>query len=240
MLFAGWDQSLTHGALVVLDEDRLVRGHRALISGGVNFAKTREHIAIMPPTIRRESRRDVMVARRLNFLREWFLGSKEWLAMLAVETGEDLILVIEDYAYDAKRGAHQIGEAGGLLRQVVHGDEPWLWPEGGPRVRLHDPSSVKIFATDNGRAEKSDMLAAAYRILADPEDLVLEPGPAQEDTADAICLAEAGRIEWLLREGELTHQHLTAQQRRMVNRTSKAHPVNLLDRPYLRWVDVNP
>ena len=238
MLFAGWDQSIAHGAVVVLNDEGRVVGHRAIISSGVQFAAARDHVTCMPRRIRDgKERKDVREVRRLDFLRMWFLDTKQWLAELALEAGDDLILTVEDYAYGAAQGAHQTGEVGGLLRWSLWCGDEWVWPDGGPRVRLLDPSSVKIFATDDGSAGKLEMLAAAAGLLVEA-DPCLEDGPTQEDSADAVCLAAIGRVEHFVRLGEIPLSTLPRGQRRVFLRTTKAHPVNLLERPYLRWRDV--
>ena len=136
---------------------------------------------------------------------------------------------MEDYALGMSRGAHQLGEVGGVFRIL-------LYMNGVP-FRLHDPNTIKMFTTDNGNADKIKMKAAIkknYGIVFNFDKLTDKQNDAvSEDLADAFAIAQLTWTEYRLRKGELALSSLSEQQIKAFNRVTKYHPVNLLGRDWL-------
>lgn len=133
----------------------------------------------------------------------------------------------------------QIAELTGLLKDQIY--------SGGGRMRIHDPMSVKMFAS-HGRATKMEMRAAAAnvdgfllpdslfkvkKIKGKDEDL---DGPGT-DVVDAYWLGKMALTELRLRSGELVMSDLPENQIKVFNRVTKAFPVNVLARPFVGATD---
>ncbi len=83
---------------------------------------------------------------------------------------------LEGPSLDSNHREYDMGEASGVLRQLLHerySIEPLIIP----------PSSLKKYATGNGAADKSDMIQYAVRKLLAPID------DENDDAADASILA---------------------------------------------------
>lgn len=118
---------------------------------------------------------------------KWVLDSAWNLAEHA-----DLV-VLEGYAFARPQFAHQLGELGGIVRFT-------LW-EAGVRYVDIQPKSMKMFATDNGNAGKSDVLVAAVKKLS--------YDGADDNEADALWLLEMARAHYGTRTNAA---RLTAKQ----------------------------
>lgn len=162
-------------------------------------------------------------------------------------------VAVEAYGYATMSPKFaEIAEQTGLVKS-------WMLDEGA-QIRLHDPDSVKLFGAANGHALKKDMVLAMIgsmpytgkdRVPFFPEALLKKgtkkigvkkqqiveeyDGPGT-DLADAYWLAQLVRTEMMLRNGTITLANLTESQIRVFNRVTKAFPVNLLDRPFARYV----
>lgn len=116
--------------------------------------------------------------------RHWTVASR----ILAICHGADVV-VLEDYAPHG-RGVNAliaVAEVGGIVRAMLH--------KAGIPVALVRPSTLKRYATGNGRATKDEVLSAARterRTLDDvgPDDP--HRFPATNDEADAYFLRRMG------------------------------------------------
>lgn len=144
---------------------------------------------------------------------------------------------IEDYALDARQG-HMKGELGGIARILC-----WF---RGVKLRLHDPISVKMFATHDGTAQKDAVeRAVADRWDADFSHVNSPPsGKAKkenretsEDLADAYTIAQMVWAEVQLRAGTIKLSDMHEKEVRVFNRITKTYPVNLLDREFIHNPD---
>jgi hypothetical protein len=150
---------------------------------------------------------------------------------------DEVHVAIEDYATRAMGRVYDIGEYGGLLRER-------LW-HGIPRIKFreHDPMSLKMFATDNGIAEKDEMYDAylaqqndaAYIDWSWVEDKVHigKKASVRTDLVDAWFLARLAMTEYRLRRGFVRLQDLGESTIRIFNRVTKGYPTNILGRSYL-------
>jgi hypothetical protein len=142
---------------------------------------------------------------------------------------------IEDYAYRASQGAHQIGEIGCLGRIV-----PWVY---GAKVRLHGPESIKLFVSHNGTASKEDVQDDCSVRWPETEQLTKykteKNRTTVEDLFDAYALAQLIWLEVQVRRGDVQLKTLHPKEIQVFNRLTKRWPVNLLGREWIqmeeRW-----
>ncbi|MHA1591488.1 MAG: hypothetical protein ACTSUP_03355 [Candidatus Heimdallarchaeaceae archaeon] len=165
----------------------------------------------------------------------------EFVCFDMTERRKDPVYVsIEGYAYAASsRGIIQIAEVTGCLKSILY--------KHGKFVRIHDPLSVKLYATGKGNCLKKDVILKAREYGFDiPENLIKKvikkfknredqeeyDGPGT-DLADAFFLARILRTELMLREGIEDLKNIGENERRIFLRTTKAFPENILSRPFV-------
>lgn len=172
----------------------------------------------IPTLIKRQRDRTVRDVRRLLWVARWCDIVAEYLSTLH----GPVYVGVEGYAYSQAARAHQIGEVGGALRQVlmVHGHA----------ARIHDPHSLKMFAAGRGDAGKEDVIEAVRSAGYD----FTRYGGAEEDLSDACALALLVRVEVEVRAGRVGLDSLPEYQRRVFLRTTRAAPTNILDREWVR------
>jgi len=148
-------------------------------------------------------------------------------------------LGIEDYALGAAQGAHHTGELGGIGKIVAK--------EAGCKLRLHDPMSIKMFATHNGHADKAWVEAAvkerwgadfsefnpqkAKKTKKNPKGIPTRQ--TSEDLADAFAIAKLVWTEVRLRRGDLVMSELHEKEVQVFNRVTKMYPLSLLSREWI-------
>lgn len=220
----GWDQSPNHCGVVMLDHTGKVLTV-SYVTSSAKHAKMHVLGARMPPEIvgiKEESQRGI---RRMKWWRDRTASTMNRLYYYAQEVSrvEPMRVGLEDYPLKAAHRAHQMGEIGGAVKDVIT-------DEAGVLLRLHGPESVKIAATGKGDAKKEEMIAAAKEAGFDFSSY---GGDACEDLSDAYFIAELLRQEVLVSRGLVSLADLTPHMRKVFLRVTKAHPVNLLDRPWL-------
>lgn len=140
---------------------------------------------------------------------------------------------IEGYAFRSQTNSIcQIAELTGEVKYNLY--------LGSTFVRVHDPLSVKLFATGNGHATKFQMRkeAADYG-FALPDGLFKTVKKGQDldgpgtDVVDAYWLAKLLYIELKLRKGEILLKDLPEHQIQVFNRVTKAYPENILSRGFI-------
>ncbi|MHA2022496.1 MAG: hypothetical protein ACTSWQ_02430, partial [Candidatus Thorarchaeota archaeon] len=157
----------------------------------------------------------------------------------------DILVCLEGYAVDSKSpGLLEMAEISGIIRN-------YLW-EKNVRLRVHDPMSVKLWGCGNAYAKKMHMVNAARRAgLVIPQELLGDgdkfknpidvdgrvmsrdfKGPGT-DIADAFHLATMGRYELLIKRNEILLEEQPKDVKRVMERTTKANPVNLLNRLFI-------
>lgn len=219
----GADLSLNHGAVVALDNGELAA---YLYYTNVVGSAARSKLGTRLPDFSKTKDRHLSGMKRLAWVEEWFGKALERLAPNFVN--------IEDYALDVDHGVAYQGEVGGAARLLCwHRDIPF---------RLTDPTSVKMFGADNGKADKDAVEAAVLeRFGVDFGDLNLPQGTAKkqnrqtsQDLADAFTLARLCWIEVQLRAGQMRLSELRPKEIQVFNRITKAQPCGLLDREWIR------
>lgn len=225
----GWDVSPTHGAAVALGPDGSLLDFVFLSdkASDVKAKAAREHGTafphLMPKAIPEREDRDL---RRLVPTMRLFL---EWRQRLGAPDGALTYGAIEAYAFGGGAvGAHTKGEIGGLLRLALMQKRWWL--------RTHDPTSVKLFATGSGDAEKGAVEAGVARKWGPHVVQALSAfgKVPREDLIDAYVLARMALREVQLRSGEVLLRQLPEEEVRVFNRCTKPQPVNVLGREWHR------
>lgn len=143
---------------------------------------------------------------------------------------------IEDYALGVAHGAHYMGEIGGTVKLLC-------W-ENGIKMRLHDPISVKMYATHRGTAKKDMMEKAVLdRWGIDFSDFnpvqkgAKQDRTASEDLCDAFVIAKMVWLEIQLRQGKVKLSDLHEKEIQVFNRVTKSYPVSLLSREWIQNVE---
>lgn len=219
----GFDLSLNHGAGVLLVENQFeacryytnVAGSAVRGSDGtrLKLLKTKD--------------KQALAMDRLVQVEAWF---KDSLDLFRPD-----IVAIEDYAYAAASGAHQIGEVGGVARLAC-------W-RAGVRYRLFDPLSLKMFVAHDATAQKDQIERAVLDRWGHDFSRVNAPSVkgkkakrvSSEDLSDAYGLAVMVHVENEVRAGRLSLEQLEHDKERQIfNRVTKAYPVNLLGREWIQ------
>ncbi len=222
MRVRGYDISLNHGAWVELrcSDARLMGfGYYTDKKGIADASKkrgTRIPVEVFKPKDKQQ--RQLL---RLEFVQQWFLDT-------APDQQRCLHVAVEDYAMSQGTQAYHIGEVGGALRMQLM--------LAGHKFRLHDPGSVKMYATHNGNADKQAMIDVVERRWGVNFDK-MAPGKDEstvEDLADAYAIARLLLVEVKIRAGEMMLTDLEHDKERQVfNRVTKSYPVSLLGRDWL-------
>lgn len=225
MIFAGLDLSLNHSALVYLDEDNdAPLDYRFLASEAKATALGKERATRwIRPDARSEKKPDGLddheiAVRRLDFI--------STVVNLWLDDVTPDYLCIEHYAYDMT-GGHQLGEIGGVIRLDV--------ARRGIPMRYHDPQSVKMWAALSGSADKEMVVEGVgkrWGVSFDRYATSDKNKTSVEDLCDAYTLAQMIRTEWRLREGAVTLKQLHPKEIQVINRITKAMPINLLSRDF--------
>jgi Holliday junction resolvasome RuvABC endonuclease subunit len=144
----------------------------------------------------------------------------------------------ESYSYGSKGAAiFEIGEISGIIKQKI-------W-DFGIKHRLYEPTTIKMFATDNGKSNKIDMYSA-YMDLKDGFDLSKFPVPVKSDGAsptsdivDAHWIALLLLLELKIRNGIVKVDDLpTKKQQSIFKKPKKVKKIkkllSLLDTPFIQ------
>jgi Holliday junction resolvasome RuvABC endonuclease subunit len=147
-------------------------------------------------------------------------------------------IAVEDYAYGATGKVFHIAEYAGLVKFL-------LW-DNDKKIRLYDPNTIKIFASTRGNCDKITMHEMYQKLECDykidisgmPEVKTTSGASPTSDLIDAFFIAELLRTELKLRKGLIDLKSLDESLIKVFNRTTKAHPENILVEEYLeRFID---
>jgi len=228
-IFVGWDQSLNHGGVVAIGPDMadyreivchyLVGTDKAAVPRG-----SRGIPGVLPGHCRTGRKKgvdpDVVFVAKLAFLEDWFFQ----VCMDLAGRAATVYVAMEDFAYGATQGAHQLGAAAGIARVQM-----FRFPTF--RLRLHDPDSLKLYGTGRGDATKHDVMDAVEALGFSPDAYGEEPA---EDLADAHVLAQMVRTEVAIRKGLLRYDDLAPHHRQIMIRVTKSRPEGVCTRPWIR------
>jgi len=222
----GWDISLNHGAIVQLRNGELDAYWFYSDKAG-SVARSKKHgTRVELPTPTRQPDRQVRSIMRLDWVSRWI----EQVAF-ASQPG---YVALEDYAIGADQGAHYLGEIGGQARRLM-----WAY---GVRYRLHDPIAVKLFIAHDATAQK-DLIERSVQerwgvdfgaCNAQSSGRGKPSRQTSEDLADAFGLAQMVWTEYQLRKGIVHLSSLHEKEIQVFNRATKAFPINVLGREWIR------
>ena len=237
MKIYGLDLSLDHAGVVVLNEIGALVNYCFLTTTKKYIAADPEHGYLLSSYKKKDGEsKDVFRLRRMHEVLQIMMNFERRVTNI-LPPG---YFSFEGYAYRSKSTALcQIAELTGYIKHMLF--------EGGGNIRIHDPKSVKLFATNKGNATKKDMVDEALNCIDIPQDLIKikkvkpkgkEPfedydGPAT-DIADAYHLARMVFIELQLRSGKVTLENLPEGERRIFLRVTKTYPVNILAREFIK------
>jgi hypothetical protein len=212
---AGVDLSLNHAGFVVLD------GAGRIVSYDFVTSLARRGGKGVLLDLQKASDRHQHQLARLDW----------WRAHLyrVVEQLQPTHIGLEDYAHGSQgQGAVDTHELGGIARGLF---------AGAALLRLHNPSTVKLYA-GAGNATGA-YVAAAARAIVGPIFAAANP-PAgrgkpntlpEEDLAAAYTIARLVWHELELRAGRVRLEDLDENARAVFLRVTKSNPVGVLSRP---------
>lgn len=224
MKFHGWDLALNHSGLVEVDESGKMTWFnwvldKPTVTRGVPNATFLDlkSMGSDKDKQRREMRRlawwkshirSVLDARRPDFV------------------------CIEDYAIHATgNSAYQIGELGGMARLEVI-TMGWL-AQAPPKLRLHDPMSVKMYLAHSGNAHPEAVAHAVTERWPETKQWDKLHDLARLDLTMAYGLAQMLLAEHRLRSGVIKLSDFHEQEVRVFNRVTQTYPCCLLDREWI-------
>lgn len=226
----GWDVALNHSAFVELTDGVLSNyWYWTTVAGSANKSEHGHRLKLLDS---KKVGRHIMAMDRLAWA-ENFMDKIVLMPNLPDYVG------IEDYAIRAEQGAHFLGEMGGIARIL-----PWF---RGIHLRLHDPTSVKMFTAHDGTCQKDSIERAVkdrwgvdFSQVNPPraKPTARNPAPKQnrtssEDLADAYAIAQMVWAEVRLRTGHVLLSDMHTKEVQVFNRVTKTYPVSLLDRDWI-------
>lgn len=143
---------------------------------------------------------------------------------------------IEGYSYGSFGINFEIGEFAGLIKHHLYEKEA--------KIRIYDINTIKLFATGSGSADKLAMYEAFLKLpLKDRYDISdLPPIPLQKrkkgvsptsDVVDSFQICNLLLTELMLRKAKISLKELSEKMIMVFNRTTKAHPTNILATDFL-------
>jgi Holliday junction resolvasome RuvABC endonuclease subunit len=225
IVIQGQDVSLNHAAMVELTGGEMT-DFRYITdqAGDANYSPhgTRINVDAMKKVTGKDKQRWSLmrVSEMAGHVRSWGERRPHYIGL-------------EDYAVGKDQGAHYIGEIGGFSRMLA-------WELGIP-LRLHDPTTMKMFVAHDGTASKDDVeYAVAERWGVEFSEFSTGKKSRQttEDLADAYGMAKMVWYELLLRRGIMPLRDFHEKEIRMFHRVTKAQPVCLLEREWTQRTDV--
>lgn len=221
----GFDLSLNHAAAVRLRNGKL--SDYAFITDRAGDAKTGGADTLRGERLNVDARTRLYQKDKHRLL-VWRVGAvAKWVYDRLLAWNPQYV-GIEDYALRAEHGAHQLGELGGVVRNMLY--------ELGIPFRLHDPTTLKMFIAHDGTCDKSEVeLAVRRRWNADftKHNSTSKSTQTSGDLADAFGIAKMVSMEQLLRAGKLDLRQLHEKEIRVFHRVTKYQPVCLLEREWI-------
>jgi len=135
-------------------------------------------------------------------------------------------VAIEGYAYAATGRVFEIGEFCGLIKYRIY--------RQGIKMRILEPTVVKLYATGKGNVDKIHMCDEYEKYNDGQINLdTLPQYKTKEDIVDAYYICKLLRLELMLRRGLILLEQLTETEIRIFNRCTKQNPENILSRGFI-------
>ena len=213
----GWDLALTHCGIVELTDGELT-DYWYLTNNKTSASKHDQGTFL--DLVKNVDKQQMHMERLVKVI--------DFLASVVIAGGPHYV-GIEDYALMANTYSHLKGEVGGGARMVCHDTET--------PFRLHDPLSIKMFATGKGNAKKDAIEAAVldrWGVEFSHCNKSEKDRTTSEDLCDAFAIAKMVWVELQLRNGEIELKDLNEKEIQVFNRVTKSYPVNLLGRDWIK------
>ena len=222
----GWDLALNHSGYVELTDGILSNFYYITNKVGASKQSKRGFRLVPPRYIKTDDGKRKVEKQHYGVERLSFI--KDFITETVIAQRPDFV-GIEDYAVRAEQGAHYMGEVGGVGRLIC-------WENKIP-LRLHDPISVKMFATHDGTCQKDlveeavlDRWGCDFSHCNQPNSTNRE---VSEDLSDAFAIAQLVWTEYQLRNGLISMSDLHTKEIQVFNRVTKTYPINLLSREWI-------
>lgn len=142
-------------------------------------------------------------------------------------------IAIEDYAFSSVGKVFNIAEFAGIIKEMAYN----LLIS----IRLYDPNSIKIFATDKGNCDKLSMYDAFEKLSVPykhsmthlPEVNKGNGVSPTSDIIDSFFICELLLLELKLRKGLVYLKNYPEKVIKVMNRTTKSNPVNILAQDFI-------
>lgn len=231
----GLDLSVNHAGIVVLKDN-------AIDSYFINPKKKYSNLNVSSTFIALPQRQKDVDIDNYAEVRKLFIGNViSNLIEQELTTQDNIYISLEDYAYGSHSAAMtSLAEMIGHIKAIIFNYQ-------NAHIRLHDPNSVKKFATGNGIASKRLMVTSAKENGFDISEELIDvlkkktrtgemefDGPAT-DLADAFWLAKMLQLELALRAGTILLEDLLQHKRDLFLRVTKKNPINILARPFISY-----
>jgi len=162
MKIFGLDISLDHGGVVVLDTTGMVADY-CFLTTVKKYASVDPKHSVLLSKQEKDEPKAVFRLRRMN---EYLHGLMEFEHKVSTLIPPSYYS-IEGYSYGSagtSTSICQIAELTGYIKHMTY--------EGGGLIRIHDPLSVKLFATSKGVCLKKDIVERARLMFDFPDGLI--------------------------------------------------------------------
>ncbi len=161
---------------------------------------------------------------------------KEEIDKFIFNSDDPNYVAIEGYAFNTSnsRSIFQIAEITGFIKMMIYNKKI--------PIRIYDPNSIKMFATNSGTSNKIIMEEYYEKLNCEekfnlsflPNVFEKKSGNPKDNIVDAFYIGKLLQTELKLREGFVNLRDLNKDKIRIFNRCTKANPTNILDTPFIQ------
>lgn len=145
--------------------------------------------------------------------------------------GSDFV-AMEGYSYGSKGNTFEIGQFTGSVKyELIKNKIPF---------RIYDPTTIKMYATGSGNADKLEMYQSFLSLNDDmfnidklPTVYISKGKSPTSDIIDAYFICCLLLLELKLRKGFVTIKELPENDIKIFNRVTKENPVNILAQDFI-------
>lgn len=231
----GWDLALNHAGFVELKDGKFNQATYVTTVRGAY--KNGLHVDNIKPIL---LTKDIVRCDDIDFADQarsykWYMIFQHVLENFSSSSIDENFVGIEGFAFGKfnqgkTRSLTQIAEVAGYAKNMLHSKNiPF---------RLHDPATVKMFATFHS-VKESDK-AEIIRAVRKEWNVDFRPFIAGKnidsagDLADAFVIAKMVWYEYQLRKGLIELGSMHEKRIRVFNRVTKAYPCNIIGRDWIK------